>query len=204
MKYSVYLRPFIISDAEIINKWRNNEEIQQLTCGRFRLVSLDIEKKWVQDKMMHNTNEEYFAICLNDGSDQVIGYFSIKDIDYYNRKCHFAGIVIDPKYQGNSYMIDTKLITLEYAFFHLGMNRVTGKCLEEHMISRVMMEMLGYDLEGTERESIFKRHKYHNVCNYGLLYSKYIQMKENGEYNIQNIAKRAKEIKNKYKAYGIK
>ena len=200
MKYSVYLRPFIISDSEKINKWRNNEEIQSMTCGRYRMVSTEIEKNWVQSKITNNSTEEYFAICLNDGSEEMIGYFSIREIDLYNRKCHFAGIVIDPDFQDGIYMIDTKLIALEYAFLHLGMNRVTGKCLEAHTVSRVMMEMFGFELEGIEKQSIYKYHKYHNVCNYSILYSTYQHMVDKGEYSTSHIAKRARYLRMKYKS----
>lgn len=198
MKYSVYLRPFIISDTEKINKWRNDEEIQRLTCGRFRYVSLEIEKNWVLSKMTNNTSEEYFAICLNDGSDELIGYFSIRDIDHYNRKCHFAGIVLDKEFQEGFYMIDANLLAMKYAFIHLGMNRITGRCLEEHKVSRVMLEMMGYKLEGIEKDSIYKYHTYHNVCNYALLYSDYIHMVNNGEYMLSKISKRSKLLKQKF------
>lgn len=202
IKYSVYLRPFIISDAEKINEWRNNEKIQSLTCGRFRMVSMEIEKSWVQDKITHNSNEEYFAVCLTDGNNEMIGYVCIKDIDLYNRKCHFAGIVIDPKFQEGTYMIEANLLLMDYTFMHLGMNRMTGKCLEEHITSRVMMEMLGYELEGIEKESILKYHKYHNVCLYALRYSKYQEFRDNNLYSLASIAKRAKNINQNINNYG--
>lgn len=199
MKYSVYLRPFKITDAEKINKWRNDEEIQKLTCGRYRKVSLEIEKNWVQEKMTHNSVEEYFSICLNDGTDEMIGYFCIRDIDFYNRRCVFGGVVIDPDYRDGAYMVDTHLLALEYAFVHLGMNRVSGSCLEEHTISRVMVEMLGFELEGIEKESLYKAHTYHNVCKYAIRYSIYSALKETGQYSLMQIAKRAKKIMKQYK-----
>lgn len=200
MKRSVYLRPFFISDTDKINKWRNDEGIQRLTCGRFRLVSKEIERNWVQSKISNNTTEEYFAICLNDGSDEMIGYFSIREIDIFNRKCNFAGIVIDPEYRDGIYMIDTHLIALEYAFLHLGMNRVWGSCLETHKESRIMAEIFGFELEGVEKQSIYKYHEYHNVCRYSILYSDYTINRENGEYSLSKIAKRAKKLKIKYKS----
>lgn len=199
MEYSVYLRPFLQDDYIKINKWRNDEELQSLTCGRFRMVSLEIEKKWVYDKMTHNTTEEYFAICLNDGSDEMIGYFSIREIDHINRKAHFAGIVIDPQYQDGTYMIDTNLIMLEYAFEDLGLNRVTGSCLEQDTVSRIMMEIFGFELEGIEKQSIYKHHVYNNVCKYALLYSGYKRMKETGEYSLPRIAKRTIKLRKNYK-----
>lgn len=199
MKYSVYLRPFQEDDVALINKWRNDYEIQKLTCGRFRLVSLEIERNWVHEKMSHNNTEEYFAVCLNDESNQMIGYFSIREIDVYNRKAHFAGIVIDPKFQDGIYMIDTNLIALDYAFNKLGLNRVTGSCLSHHVTSRIMMEMLGYVLEGIERKSIYKDHRYYDVCQYSILYDDYTEFVNNGDYSLKKIATKAKNLKKIYK-----
>lgn len=197
MKSSVFLRPFISSDLEKINRWRNDEEIQHLTCGRYRLVSLEIEKIWLMDKMSHNNTEEYFAICLNDETAEMIGYLCIKDIDIYNRKCNFAGIVLDKKFQNGIYMIDANLLLYRYVFIHLGMNRMTGSCLDTHIVSRVMMESLGFELEGVEKESIYKHHKFHNVCKYALRYEVYSKMMNQNEYTIAKISKRANFLKHK-------
>ncbi|MDE6005951.1 MAG: GNAT family N-acetyltransferase [Muribaculaceae bacterium] len=199
MDYSVFLRPFLISDTETINQWRNNEAIQQWTAGRFRKVSIEIERNWVQSKMTNNEKEEYFAICLNDSSKEMIGYFSIREIDIYNRKCFFGGIVIDPEYQEGVYMIDTHLIAFDYAFIHLGMNRIAGTCLEEHPVSRIMMEMLGFKLEGIEQNSVYKNHKYHNLCNYALLYEDYKHYMKDNYYSKKNILKRLMQLKKVYK-----
>lgn len=199
MAYSVFLRPFIESDVELINKLRNNYEVQKLTCGRFRLVSLEIEKKWVADKMNHNNDEEYFSICLNDGIGTVIGYFSIREIDIYNRKAHFAGIIIDPQYQDGLCMIDTNLIALDYAFNKLGLNRITGSCLEQHITSRIMMEMFGFKLEGIERNSIYKDHQYYDVCKYAILYNEYCNLIQNGGYSRMNLARKSVQLKKIYK-----
>lgn len=199
MEYSVILRPFIESDAIFINRLRNNYDIHKLTCGRFRLVSLEIEKKWVEDKMNHNTDEEYFSICLNDGTGTMIGYFSIREIDIYNRKAHFAGIIIDPCYQDGIYMIDTNLIALDYAFNKLGLNRVTGSCLSQHITSRIMMEMFGFQLEGVERNSIYKDHQYFDICNYAILYDEYDKLLHKGEYSKINLARKSLQLKKIYK-----
>lgn len=197
MKCSVFLRPFIMEDLEKINKWRNDEEIQKLTCGRFRLVSHEIEKKWLIDKMSNNATQEYFAICLNDESKEMIGYTCIKDIDIYNRKCHLAGIVIDKEYQDGTYMIDTHLLIFHYIFIHLGMNRIEGNCLESHITSRVMIESFGFELEGIQIDSIYKHHKFHNVCSYALRYEIYSNLLHKNAYTLSNIAKRFRELRKK-------
>lgn len=200
-KKSVYLRAFKEEDAILINKWRNNIDIMSLTCGRFRYVSEEMEKSWVHSKIMNNVQEEYFAICLSDGSNTMIGYECLRNIDYFNRSAYAAGIVIDPQYKSETYMIDAFVLLMEYAFFHLGLNRLVGRCLKIHYNSRIMMEMLGFSLEGLERESVYKNHQYMDVCVYSILYNDYINLCNNDGYTPLAIARRVgkirKQLKNK-------
>ncbi len=203
MSKSVYLRAFCEQDASEINKWRNNPKVMSLTCGRFRYVGLDMEKVWVHDKIMNNITEEYFAICLMDGSDKIIGYQCIRNIDPVNRSAHAAGIVISPEYQDGTYMLDASLLLLEYAFIHIGLNRLTGSCLRQHSDSRAMMEMLGFSLEGIERESLYKEHCYMDVCRYSILYRDYTEILRNNGYTLKAIAKRAATIRKQLKKNSI-
>lgn len=44
----IFLRGFELEDYILINKWRNDPEIQNLLSGNFRYVSSEIEKEWVK------------------------------------------------------------------------------------------------------------------------------------------------------------
>ena len=195
MKRTVFLRAFRDEDAIEINRWRNTPEVMSLTCGRFRYVGLDMEKAWVHSKIMNNSTEEYFAICLADESEKIIGYQCLRNIDNHNRSAHAAGIVIAPEYQDGIYMIDAFLLLLDYSFTDIGLNRLTGSCLSSHIDSMTMMEMLGFSLEGIERESLYKKHQYMDICKYAILYREYIELLGNDGYSLKEIARRAAKIR---------
>ena len=94
---SIFFRAFEENDHVLINKWRNDKNIQTLTGRAFRYISSQMEKEWVKDKMFNNTKDIYLAICLNDESCKMIGYCSINSIDYINRSAEQGGLVIgDP------------------------------------------------------------------------------------------------------------
>lgn len=198
-KFSVFLRPFYIEDAEKINKWRNDPEIQELIVGRFRKVSLEIEKKWVMEKITNNNKDEFFAICLNDDSETMIGYYGIKDIDLFNRKAVSGALVLDSTYRNSQYVIDTFLLALEYVFETIGLNRYSTSILENHINSRIFHEMVGFQLEGIERESAYKHHNFKNVCKYAILYDEYIKIQNEDGYSFKNILKRGSEISKRFK-----
>jgi RimJ/RimL family protein N-acetyltransferase len=72
-KYSIFLRAFESGDYLLINKWRNDPDVQRMTGGLIKFVSSEMEKEWVHNKMLNNSKDIYLAICLNDESQKMIG-----------------------------------------------------------------------------------------------------------------------------------
>jgi|LSQX01.1.fsa_nt_gb RimJ/RimL family protein N-acetyltransferase len=192
---SIFVRAFEPDDYKLINKWRNDTEIQKFTGGTFRYVSTEMEKQWVQQKIMNNYNEIYWAICLNDETKKMVGYTSFNNIDYIHRTIEGGGIVIGDKEANDGIILfEVMLIKLDYAFNTLNMNRITGKSLNSHPISPKFMEALKYKYEGTLRQSIFKNGKYNDQLLYSLLRDEYYQNLNAGDYEIREIIKRFRDI----------
>lgn len=197
---SVYLRAFEPEDYKLINKWRNDFEIQSLTCGHFRYVSTIMEKSWTENLMLNNKENVYLSIILNDGSDKMIGYTSINNINHIDRKAHGGGIVIgDKETRGADILTDTFILLFQHAFDDLNLHRLTGACLEEHTDSRLMMETMGMKMEGIEYDSICKLGKYHNVCKYAILSNDYYRMTNNGDFSMKSFLQRYKQAKSNLK-----
>ena len=109
----IFLRGFELEDYILINKWRNDPEIQNLLSGNFRYVSSEIEKEWVKQKMMNNTKELYLAICLAEGGCEMIGYTSINNIDYItdfsiDKHSNYESISFDFMREANYFGKDTR------------------------------------------------------------------------------------------------
>ena len=184
---TIYLRMLEAEDWEKTYLWHNDFDIQKMTCGPVRIVSKDIEKQWVWDKACHNHNEIYFAICSLD-NNKMIGFASLHDINHLFRSCHFGGIVIGNKdYRDGTEYLQTTLLILDYAFNQLNMNRVTGSCLREHLISRSQMPALFFSHEGIEREAIVKNGQKYDQYDYALLSNDYKIHIEAGDYDIEKI-----------------
>lgn len=190
---SVFLRAFEQNDYILINKWRNDPQIQKLTCGDFRYVSSEREKEWVRDKMMNNQTDNYLAICLNNDSQEMIGYISVNNINHLHRTADGGAVVIgNYTYRDGATLIDALKILLSFVFDTLNINRFTGFCLEDHKYSRLIMESFLYKLEGCKREAVYKNGAYHNELIYSILREEYYSYIENGEYELMKIAKRIK------------
>lgn len=190
----IYLRLFEPNDFEKTYQWHNDYDIMSATCGAFRFVSKEIERKWVQSKAENNQKEIYLAICAIE-NDEMIGWYSISDIDYLNRKCHCSGVVIgDQRYRDGVAYQEAGNLAFNYIVNELNMNRISGSCLKEHILSRAAMEAFYWTLEGVERQAVFKNGKYHDICHYAILRDEYMEHLKNGDYDNMEI-KVAKAVK---------
>lgn len=180
---TVYLRLFEPEDYLKTFVWHNDYKIQSTTCGSIRIVSKEIERDWVLSKSRHNQDELYLAICLNE-TDEMIGWYSITNIDFKNRKCDCSGVVIgDNRYRDGNAYLEASDLAFQYIINELNMNRIAGSCLSDHILSRAGMEANYWKLEGIEREAIFKNGKYHDICHYAILRRDYFEHLNNGDYN---------------------
>lgn len=188
---SIFIRAFEPDDYLLINKWRNDPEIHKLIGGTFRYVSSEMEKKWVQEKMLNNYNDIYFSICLNNESKIMVGHTSLNDIDYINRSIEGSGIVIGDKEANDGLVLfETILLLLDYAFNTLNMNRFAAKVLADHIISNSFFKAINCKCEGIFRQSIYKNGKYNDQYLYSLLCDEYYQYIDSGELKIMKIIKR--------------
>lgn len=194
--YRIFLRGFEEDDCLLINRWRNDMEIQRLVSTSFKYVPLAIEREWVRQKMLSNVHDIYLAICLNDETRKMIGYASINNIDYINRSAHGGGIIIGEKeYRDGEIKHEVGVLLRRHVFENLNLNRFTGTCLEEHKTSIIMMLAAGYQFEGRKREAIYKDGRYHDQLSFSLLRKDYDILLEQGEYSLKQFAKRVLKLR---------
>lgn len=196
----VYLRMFNENDYIQLYKWRNDPDIQRLVSGPFKYVSLEMEKEWVKSKMLSNRVDIYLAICVigKDGNEQMIGYTSINGIDNACKKAELGGILIgEKKYHNGVIVYQVGLKTLELAFDHLGLNRLSNSCLAEHTTSVTQILARGFQLEGTLRKSVFKNGCFHDQYIFSILKEEFDTLRTEGYYNFNNYLNRISQLSKK-------
>jgi RimJ/RimL family protein N-acetyltransferase len=192
-KYSIFLRAFEPGDHILINKWRNDPNIQKFTGGLIKYVSSEMEKEWVNNKMLHNDKDLYLAICLNDESKRMIGYISLNNIDHLNKTADAGGTVIGEKdCQDGFALFESLKILLDYAFYQLNLNRITASCLPKHFLAPYSLSSFGFRKEGTMREVIYKHGSYQDMDLYSLLRKDFDKIAEEDGYKTLAIIKRCK------------
>lgn len=186
----IYLRLFEPSDYELTYQWHSDAELQEMTCGPIRVVSKEIEKAWVLSKATNNRNDIYLAICAVD-TDEMIGYASLNNINQHFQSCSFGGIVIGNKnYRTGEECFEACILMLQYAFEELNINRITGACLFNHTFTRSLLSSLYFKEEGYSRQAVYKKGKFIDRREFGLLRSDFLPHLLNGELAIPDVAVR--------------
>lgn len=156
MEFRIKFRSFEPEDAHFINRLRRDEAMEANIGGSKRHVSLERDKKWVNDVIFQDSQTViYFAVTLID-SDEIIGYTSISEIDYRNGTCFWSGIKIDPKFNGQGFGVQIGLRVLKFVFEEMRMERCKGECLEHHSPVIRMLDKIGFVKEGLMRNMVYK------------------------------------------------
>lgn len=160
MESRIYLRAFEPDDYKTSIKWRNDDEIWGKVGGPKYFVSEAYEKKWVEDTIF-NSKDIKLAICLKE-NDIHIGNVYVTDIDMTSRSCTTGILIGEHEYWSKGYASETYRLLLDYIFNERNLNRVQAYVLESNMSSLKMCQKVGFKIEGTLRQSVFKNGKYQN------------------------------------------
>lgn len=178
MIFSVYLRALKVEDASFINKLRSIPMMENLILGPKRFISLERETEWVKSIILSDNNSViYVAVCEN-GSDKIIGYASVSDIDYRNGTCSWSGIKIDPEFSGKGYGFQVILLLSKHIFEELRMVRCRTQIQENNVVSLNVFKKAGFVKEGLMRKYAYKNGEHKNVCLYSITDDDYTLIKE--------------------------
>lgn len=183
MKNRVYLRAMEPSDLTFLNQLHNDDEINRNTAGNKYFVSSEYDRDWLDDKMRKTHTQLYLMVCLKETKES-IGYLSLSEIDHWNKKLFLSGYTIMSSYAGKGYATEAVKLIIRYAFEEMGMNRIKSMYLDDNETSFHVGEKLGFVLEGTLRDFVYKGGRYHDVRICSILRNDYECLKKEGVYPI--------------------
>lgn len=190
-------RDFEERDVEFIYKCKNDENLNKMIVGNFRKFSHEDARQWVLGIMRADRKDmRFWAICTNDEEKRIVGWISLGDIDYANKKCSTHSIVIsDPDYNDGFAWLESVLFMLEYAFEKLDLNRVYGVSLMGHKMSNRMGPLMFMQTEGVLRQAVFKNGRFYDLHYSGILKDEYFSHKEAGDYEIMKLIRRLRKMR---------
>lgn len=167
----VILRAIEEEDIEMLRQLTNSPDFEKMVVG----WSFPISKK---------EEEEWFVKCKNDllciryiietKADGAVGMIGLKNIDWKNGTADGLGMRIAKKeLRTKGLATDAWMTLMRYAFYELRLNRINGAALEYNEISLHICQKVGFKIEGTQRNAVYKNGQFVNLIMLGCLKSDY-------------------------------
>ena len=174
------LRAIEESDLELLHKWANDAEIQDMIGNLHFPSSMDYHKMWFQ-KLKNDQLNQRFAIESPDIG--LIGISSIINIDWRNNHAWHGVMLGDANVRGKGYGVDTVMATMRYAFDELHFERLDGSIIEYNTVSySFYCNKLGWEEEGRRRNYYFRKGRYWDQIVVGITRKDYNQLIKNTSY----------------------
>lgn len=175
------LRAIEEEDLELLHKWANDPETQDVIGNVHFPSSMDFHEMWFR-KLKRDQLNQRFAIEIPDS--KIIGISSIINIDWRNNHAWHGIVLGDKDKRGKGYGVDAVMATMRYAFDELHFERLDGSIIEYNKESYAFYcgNKLGWNEEGRRRNYYFRKGRYWDQIIVGVTRHDYYQLIQGTEY----------------------
>ncbi|WP_255194819.1 GNAT family N-acetyltransferase [Halorarius litoreus] len=168
---AVSLRPREREDNEFYHRNVNDPDVRRLLRNtqpkNLKAIDDEFEKYSGND----GENEGYgFVICAEQMNDEPtpVGSIGIWNVDHVNASA-WMGAWIDPEFHGEEFAPRGAALVVEFGFAELNLNRVQTAVFEPNRPSQRVMEKLGFEREGVQRQAQHIDGEFYDSYLYGML-----------------------------------
>ena len=143
--------------------WEDFEYDFDLPCEPLNFGSCETADSWFDSIQKSQGNLVHLGIFLPDGS--VIGDVQLCGIDWHNRSASLGMGIQKIENRCKGYGRQALQLILQYAFRHLGLERIAANTLNHNLPAQKSLEHAGFVLEGRERQAVYLNgRKYDRFC----------------------------------------
>lgn len=161
---NLFIRRLEKNDLPNVLEWVNDPELF-ITMGIWGPRTENEQNDWYESISRSKTNI-IFALCIKTSKEH-IGNVSLFDIDNKNRNGGLTIFIGDKINQGKGFGSEAIELLCRYGFYYLNLHKIY--CKTDNEIASKMYTRLGFKLEGTQREQVFRYGKYVKKLLYGLI-----------------------------------
>lgn len=174
------LRGMRREDAEDMYEYASREEVTKFLLWSPH-ASLSYTREYLKYIESRYVLGDFFdwAIVLAE-SDKMIGTCGFTKIDTVNNLGEI-GYVLNPSYHRQGLAAEAAAEVIRFGFEELELHRIEARFMTGNDASRSVMEKLGMEFEGFERESMLVKGTYRTIGTYAIISEDYF-----GKKNIKN------------------
>ncbi len=166
------LRPFILADAPAVQRLAGDRDIASTTLSIPHPYEDGMAEQWINSLQERFERGDFvnFAVVLLAGG-ALIGSIGLQ-VNQAHENAEL-GYWIGVPYWGNGYCTEAAMAVLHYGFTKLGLHRIAAHHLSRNPASGRVMEKIGMQYEGCERQRIKKWGVFEDVRMYAILRDEY-------------------------------
>lgn len=153
----IKLRYYESKDFELVYKLRNIPESYDWFY-EYEPINSTMTKNWWEQSFLKKDEKNFLIADIK--TDEAIGTCSLVHIDFRNRKCEFGRFIIDPEQNSSKAAVEAEYLILEYAFAHLGLNKVYIEVINNNSKVISLHKKFGFESEATYKGHVFKDNQF--------------------------------------------
>ncbi|MGM0605209.1 MAG: GNAT family N-acetyltransferase [Halobacteriota archaeon] len=170
---SVTLRPIERDDIEFVQRVMNDPTVWRPALDA-NPMNATLAAEFFETIL--TTERDVYCVVCHDGDP--VGYVSVSESEYgptetARSRAGELAYWIAPAHHGRGYGSDAANRIVEYAFTDRNLRRLSAHVGAFNDASIALLESLGFEREGTQREAAWYRGEYHDMHWYGLLRSEW-------------------------------
>ena len=146
--------------------WLNDPEVNKFLEVRRQKQTRNAAVRYVSEFYQQ---EEKYLWGIFPKSKPMIGTINLHTVDRFNCACELGLMIGNKSYWGTSASKESMMLVVEFAFKHLGLNRVAGGTHSTNVGMNFTYKTLGFALEGKMREAVYDGNKMIDGWRWGLL-----------------------------------
>jgi len=170
----VKLRKMTREDTELYHKWRNDVEVMHSTNPYLDVYPMEATKDFVDHVILGSLTAKSY-ILVEKGNEKPIGIVSLINIDYKNRNAECIIDIGEKEYWGKGYGSEGLKLLLDYVFYELNLHRVSLKVFSFNDRAIRLYTKIGFQQEGSCRQSLYRSGEWHDIILMGLLQNEYLE-----------------------------
>ncbi|NLZ69916.1 MAG: GNAT family N-acetyltransferase [Clostridiaceae bacterium] len=162
------LRPFKKSDTPELLPLFSDVERMDLYLPRPQLY-MDAESLARHLRGWQDGSEHFLFSCELLATGELAALLNLDGFDTDNHQTEIGFALTEKKFAGKGLATEALQSMLEYLFEEIGLHRCWCRVMEHNAPSLALVKRLGFQLEGRQREHIYRAGEYNDLLLFGIL-----------------------------------
>ncbi len=159
----IRLRAVERSDLPQFQQWLNDPEVID-GLGMYLPLSTADEDQWFDEVSKRDPVEKPLAIEIKDGQGwRLIGDLSFFNLEWTHQSAEFGIFIGDKSVWNQGYGTESVCLLLQHGFETLNLHRIYLRVYSTNRRAIRSYEKVGFVLEGTLREAVYRHGKYADI-----------------------------------------